>query len=714
MGHYNQSGFWAKCGLAAALIVSAGWTGLAGPVASASASGTEETVRAATVAVTGEDRVKEQLELAPGGTVELAAAEVLKAGASTVWLLTVKISNGSGGDILLEDYAFRVKTASGGSLKASLMPEDQNALTVLSGETAVYRFYGTGPEAVAAGDLRLEVSRWDFDAEGYEVSIGTLSGAAAAGGSAGGTLDAGGSELTASAEAVVQRSTGDHTEAAVTLKLHHSGGSTLRLPEWQLWLEMTDGSRHTVAANGLKPGSPVPPGTELTAALTLSVPSGRSLDGAKLVFTRPAPAAGGAGSGTGTGSTVQVPAGWVKLATGSLAAGGAASSRSVELNDGAYTLTLESLQRWPWEDTDLLTAAVAVSHGMDKAMPLPELNGIFRTGGSAEWKAQVIHPDFNRVLQPGQKAMLYMQIKLSPDETAADWELVLQESIRQDGGEFKADRAVWEGIAVTAVPQIASGQANRLSCSAGQWSCTVAGMNLYESREGSLVAIRVDAVNLDKRYTAPSQWVAQLVAEDGTVYPARVEAPDRKVVPMGKAALSVWAPLPYGVETEGMKLLMGQAVTGGKLSGPEDKPDSFLRAALYGVPELLQETDEKLDDIGLFPYTLKITDMHHPFWYYSEFTFEFDYELRKDLTVVSVTKDRRVILQVVDADGREIHEEAYALDSPSGQSLKTGSETVKWKKSIPNITVNIGSYTLRVYEEFRPGYRRLLAEGRIG
>jgi hypothetical protein len=760
VGKYAKSGFWAKCGIISALLISTAPAGMgetpvygagkaeltastaAGMQTDSEADGDtgdgeisgemtgtagveKETAGSAggtapepeADAGMGQAAHAEILELEQGCTVELKDASVRRTGASTVWTMAVEVTNGSVKDIRLEDYYFRVRAGTGASMKASLMPEDQDALVVLPGESAVYRFYGVGSENVTAEALSLEIGRWDFGSADYEKPVGSLSGVNVSGGRTEGMADAGGLELTATASAAVQRSSGKFMETAITLKLQNEDASPVRLPDWQLWLELKDGSRYSVTANGLKAGGTVPAGTDLNAALNVSVPAGKDLTDAKLSFTRPAPTPGVSGSG----STIQVPAGWAKLRTEALSVGESGESRSVASTEGAYTLTLESLQRWPWEDTDLLTATVTVAHAMDTAMPMPSLSGKFRTGSAPEWKAEVIPENSSRMLQPGQQAKLYMQIRLSPDEAASDWELVLQENVKQDGGDYMVDRAVWEGAALTPVPEIKSGQANLLSCSAGQWSCTVNGMERYEGSEGFLVAIQVEAVNLDKRYTAPAQWVAQLVTEDGTVYPAQVESANRKVVPHGKAALSVWAPLPYGVETDGMKLLMGLAVTGGKLSGPGDKPDSFLKAALYEVPAADKKVESSLDAIALFPYTLKISDMHTPFWYYNEFTFEFDYELKKDLTVVSETKDKRFIIEVLDADGKAVHEEAYALalDSTgstggaSTQSLKLGSDTIKWKEKVENYSGNITSYTLRVYEEFRPGYRKLLAEKKI-
>lgn len=657
------------------------------------------------------------LELEPGCTVSLLDADVWRTGTAGVWVMAVAIVNGSGKDIRLDDYHFRVRTGSGASLKVSLMPENKEALPVLPGETAVYRFYGTGPENLAAEDLTMEIGRWDFSAADYEKPVGALPGGTAAGRSKDGAVDAGGLALAAEAAAIVERNTGKEKEAALTLKLENRSAAPVRLPDWQLWLELKDGGRYSVTVHGLKAGESVPAGTAATASLTVSVPSGKELTGARLIFTRLVPNPDGAG--TGAGSSVPVPAGRAALRTDSLAAGAEGPSRSVELSDGVYTLTLDSLQRWPWEEADLLTAAVTVSHGLDTSMPVPALTGLFRSGHAAEWTAGTVLTDTVRTLQPGQQVKLYFQAKISREEPDSGWELTLQETVKGDAAEYKADRASWKELGPDPVKEIGNGRSNSLSCSAGLWSCTVKGMELYEGREDALAVIRVDAVNLEKRYRAPARWAAQLVAKDGTVYPAQVEAADKKVVPLGRSALSVWAPLPYGVEAEGLKLLMGLAVTGGKLSGPGEAPDSFLQAVLYEVPEAPRGQEMKLEAIAMPPYSLKITEVYKPYWYYSKFYFGFNYELAKDLTVNAETKEKRLVVEVLDADRHPVHEEAYALDSTgssgsaSGRILEPGSHRVRWETEINSYSGRLSGYYLRVYEEFRPGYRKLLAESVI-
>jgi len=691
-------GFWGRLVLAAVLALSAAMAAFVLPAAKAAET--------ASIAESAGPRIA----LGADQFAEVSNVRMFRHDESSVCSFEATIRNGGGTDLLLDDYYFMVKTRSGSVLNFALLPEDTNRNIVPAGGSEIYRFYGTVANGIDAGSLVLETGRWDFNSAALTTPLGTvaLSDALARHSGKEAEVSAKNAKLQGFISDAATRSLGKNKEVTWTATFRNPHTTPVVLPEWSFWLQSSQERVYSMTPDRKPEGAIVDAGADISYILTAVLPAETDLTNAGLVLTRTI-------SEANKPAKVHVPAAYLPAAAGSndVEAGAA---RTFKAEEDTFAAALESLERWQWDDRDLITASVTLVNASDRAAPVPRLGGTFRGDNSREWPAQIVPTDTVKLLQPGQSTRFFLQANLDHAETVRSWDILLQEQIELDGKTQTVHRTAWNKQAAASAKEVSAGQKSDMSGISGKWEYTASAPMIYDSPSGKIAAVRIDAVNTDKKHAAVPRWVTQFVTADGTVYPAEVEAAAQRVIPQGKASLMAWSVLPKGADIRGLKLMLGLAVTGGKLSGAADKPDSFLQAAVFRLPENTFKPGDNLDELVFYPYTLKISEKHKPYWNFNsqrgffEINFSFDYTLNKDLSVVSEMKKRRVIVEVVDGQGEELHEEAYALEPGEADKTgwKIGTDTVKWIVDKKFLDVNTSQYTVNVYEEFQPGYRRLV------
>ncbi|ULL15971.1 hypothetical protein DVH26_16880 [Paenibacillus sp. H1-7] len=695
---------WTKLGLSAMLALAVTASCLPPMIGSAADQPelSSDSVRGTTRIVLGAEQM-----------LEVGNTRLFRHESSSVISFEVTIRNGSSVDLPLDDYYFAVKTRSGSIMNFKVLPEDAQRKLVPAGASGTYRFYGTVANGLNADGLLIEIGRWDFGSASLSVPLGSVALSDAAPAPGGNVVDVNvnNGTLQGTIASTASRSMGKNKEITWTVTFRNAQAAPAALPDWSFWLQSSGDQVYSMTPDRKTEGLIIEPGTDMSFTLIATLPAETDTDSspAGLVITRTLAEANNQ-------AKVYVPASYVPIPADT---GGAESgaSRTFIAAEGTFTASLESLQRWPWDHRDLVTAAVTLVNVSDAAVPVPKLNGTFRADNTQEWTAQVVPTDTIRLLQPGQSTRMYMQANLDPKEIVQAWDILLQEAVDMNGKPQNVHRTEWSKQTAAPVKEVAAGQSTEMNGLGGKWAYSASAPTVYESTNGQLVTVRVDAVNLDKRYNPLDKWVTQLVTAEGAVYPAEVEVTEQRVIPQGKASLTAWTVLPKGADIQGLKLMLGLAVTGSKLSGMTDKPDSFLQAAEYLLPEKSASQPVKEGELNFYPYTLTIKDKNKPYWNYNEkravfeVNYSFDYTLLKDLSIVSEMKKRRVIVELLDGAGEKIHEEAYALE-PEDAGTKgwdIGSGTEKWTADSKELSINTTQYTVNVYEEFLPGYKRLIS-----
>ena len=158
-----------------------------------------------------------------------------------------------------------------------------------------------------------------------------------------------------------------------------------------------------------------------------------------------------------------------------------------------------------------------------------------------------------------------------------------------------------------AIPFIGMGQSYTSNDIGRKAKYVVRSVSTYEDKTNIMYSAMVEATNLEKRFTNVSKFVANFRSSDGTVFPATIAEVKNKISPTGKALLNVWASVPKGYSTTNMNLLLGEAVTEGKLSeGEKAVADSYVNPVSYWLPDEKTNAATTLKNVELFPYTITI------------------------------------------------------------------------------------------------------------
>ncbi|TXK85820.1 hypothetical protein FU659_02675 [Paenibacillus sp. N3.4] len=247
-------------------------------------------------------------------------------------------------------------------------------------------------------------------------------------------------------------------------------------------------------------------------------------------------------------------------------------------------------------------------------------------------------------------------------------------------------------------------------------------VSTYEDKTNIMYSAMVEATNLEKRFTNVSKLVANFRSSDGTVFPATIAEVKNKISPSGKGLINVWASVPKGYSTANMNLLLGEAVTDGKLSeGEKAVPDSYVNPVSYWLPEEKKDVATKLAKLELFPYTISIDKISTSIAD-SVFTLKFNYELTKEKLTEINTEGHNLLLVFEDGGGIKRFEKKFDFkdfDVINGESTQDEDTKIRlgkrenFKIAIPDSglifnTHFLKQYTLSVYDEFQ-GQRKLLA-----
>jgi hypothetical protein len=100
----------------------------------------------------------------------------------------------------------------------------------------------------------------------------------------------------------------------------------------------------------------------------------------------------------------------------------------------------------------------------------------------------------------------------------------------------------------------------------------------------------------------------------------------------------------------------------------------------------------------------------------------FDYTLEQDVLTKADVKDHKYIIEISDANPKYTFSKSFAIntstdsDATTGNDLRVGSHTVEISWSDLDFIMNMSvlkDFTLNVYDEIQPGYKKLIASQKL-
>jgi hypothetical protein len=512
-------------------------------------------------------------------------------------------------------------------------------------------------------------------------------------------LEVGSNTLETSVKKVITNKNDKMYSSTVFFSMKNTGQTSVSLPKYQFTLKTADGLAYPVAAE--LDNVSIDPQVSREIQLQASVPVEVSLDQARLVLSSPPPNPDDPESKGIPLAAYELPA----PNQGQLAEGDTGEFSNA---DGTYTVRLNSVQRLPWEDEDVLAASVTLGNRGADSLPIPGITGYFLLDDTIEIPVQTVHEDEVVSIKKNGEIGLQLYGKIPYTNEYSSLKLVLQQKVDDkttvDLLEFRHDSTLLP-------PRFVSVGDSFLMEGAGRNAeLAINDVRTYEGVDGSLLTVFLNVQNREKRFANIPELAAYFKTSDGSMYPAEISNLKNKIGPNSVATLYVHAILPKDTKSEEVQLLVGEAVKEGGFD-TSGEPDGYIKGALFAIPK--ENTQPKTDfkNLLLYPYTLSINGIKTEVLSRNQFRFALDYALAKSLLADGTDiEEHKLIIEVTDAAGSDL-KFTRELSLGSDDGLAVGEHTKEFLITDEALLLRLpylNSYKINIYDEFH-GQKKLIA-----
>jgi hypothetical protein len=694
----------------------------------AAESGAESPPSSATAGIltTGSAPALGKVDISGGSFFEVKNVTMLAEQNGKTITFTLGIHNETSSDLLFIDYWVRMRTQSGNLISVRVLPQDKDKNRITPKSVQDISFYASVNETTELKDLVFEVIKWDFGQPNFERKIGDVSIPAdysvVTPMNESHKINMAGTEVKSSIKKVFMTKNEKNYSPTVVLNMENVGNRTAVVPTYQFLLRTGEGYMYPLDAKSLKDLA-INPQVNKEIELTGSVPISVSTEGWQLVIIQSA-----------ADLKLNLPIAYFQLPQVS-------EPDSVDLGAeydfsnkaGTYTSKLNSFQRLPWEDQDILNASLTLINKGAEALPIPDLTGYYLLDDTVKVEAKLIKTDKMIGLPKGASANFQFIGKIPYTYQFSTVKLVLEEKTGENQKEELLEFA--HRSELLNMPYFNVGEVYNKSGIGRSASYKVDKVNTYIGDTADIFTVQIEASNVEKRFTDVSKLVAQFKTADGTVYPAAISEIKNKVSPGGTALLFLSSTLPKAFPTSNMHVMIGEAVTEDKFTEKDAKPDAYVNAAAFWLPQESFVTKDDFNKIDLQPYSLTVGGINT--WLdRNELRLTFDYELTKNLLMETNTEGRKLVFGFEDEKGNKSFTKEFdfkdfdskstdsgaAVGSTSSDTATTDDKIRLGKHNKFRITERdqdlifhldtLKTYNVSIYDSFQ-GQKKLLASKKI-
>ncbi|MBE1443152.1 hypothetical protein [Paenibacillus sp. OAS669] len=672
----------------------------------------------ANVLSTGSAPALGQVKVTADSYFELKNVTILPEKGSKTVTFTVSVHNEGSSDLLFIDYWPHLKTKSGNQISVRILPQDKDKNRITPKSVQDISFYASVNENTDLTDLIFEFIKWDFSQPNFERSIGEIAVpdnySVVTPVNDSHNINMAGTEVKTSIKKIFMTKNEKNVTPTVVLNMENVGNRSAAVPAYQFLIRTKEGYMYPLDAKNIK-DLVINPQVNKEIEMTGSIPVEVSKEGWQLVIIQNA-----------SDLKLNLPIAYFELPQVS-------EPDSVDTGieykftnkEGTYTTKLNSLQRLPLEDQDILSANITLMNQGENSLPIPELTGHFLLDDKVKVEAKLIQTDKVIGLPVGGSSTFQFIGKMPYTYQFSTVKLVLQEKTGEKETEDLLEFAHRSELMNMAYYNV--GETYKNINIGRNASYQVRNVKTYAGDTADIFTVQMEAVNLEKRYTDVTKLVAQFKTADGSVYPATVSEIKNKITPGGKALLILSSTLPKGFPTSNMNVMIGEAVTDNKFSTSKDAPDAYVNAVGFWLPLENFEVKDNLLDIDLLPYTLSISKINT--WLDREkLKVTFNYELTKNLLMETNTESRKLIIGLEDENGNKSFTREFDFKDFDMVDASANTETNKDTKirlgkrdkfvieeqdqDLIFHLETLKTYKLSVYDSYQ-GQKKLLASQKI-
>ncbi|TVY10089.1 hypothetical protein [Paenibacillus cremeus] len=640
---------------------------------------------------------------------QLKNAVILPSENGRMLFFTMTVANGEAKELSFLDYWVRVSSSSGAEFEVQLLPQDKAKKDIPAGQSMDFSFYAPVNDSVTLGELSFQIKHWNYMSAALEEQVGSIQFPAEldsvlANSSDSPTLTFGSFPVEAQITKRYLQQKDSYLTPRLQMRLTNHGSASLKLPGLQYSLRTSSGTLYPLDA--VVPADKQLLTPEVAVELQLKgslLPKAAAEGDWEVVISQPVAIADDQKLNYPI-ATLTVPA----AVQESIPLGSPVDYTNLT---GTYRLQVEKLQRMPWEDQDILSSDLSLTHQEESALPFPDLKAYFLLDDGVKVEAKAIRTDRAAGLPPGTPMHVQLAAKIPYTYPFSSVRLVVQEKVSETTAE---DMAQFElPLPNVSMPMVALGDKQPITGAGRKATYAPRAVNTYVDDTSKWVEVQLETINQEKRSAALPKVAAFLKTPDEQLFPMKIREVKSKLNPSGIAVQSLITKLPRDFDTSKLSLVVGEAVTDQHWSGADEKTDAYLNAVEMTLPQEQTTPKPILKNVDMFPYTISIGHVQTTIDN-KGLRINFDYKLSKDNFYETNNEGTKLIFVFEDAGEAGPTEEVLYLETKptdDDKKLDLGDHKYLISKADPDLmyrTKFMKQYKLSIYSELQ-GKRKLLA-----
>lgn len=504
---------------------------------------------------------------------------------------------------------------------------------------------------------------------------------------------------------------GEDEEFDLTMQwvLKNQGKKEVKVPKYALEIRTEDGTSYPIETKALD-DLKLKPGATKTIKLNSTIQGNGDTSKIKLYAMTPTTkdeSKEGETSGGGTsGFEFSYPIGIYAIPESVTSGDGLTTETVIKNSKGTFGVSVGSLQRLPWTDSDIIAAKVTIRNASTKTVQLPELEAMFTIDSARiDGDTKLIRAEGGKLLGSGMVTEAYLLTKIPSELNMSRLELTLQEKVSEE------EKNDWITLSTSGLIQplsyVGEGKTHTQGTADKETELGIRRTYVYPGSSSDIVYTEFEMTNKSLRQSGLAKLVGYYKTADGQYYKATAKQANRVPGPGQKSIVTFWAKVPKSVKTlSDMRLIVGEGVADNKFVTGEGDATAYVNAMSFEVQPKSLSVLSSLNDIDLYPFKFSGSNIKAYLTGGTAVQIEMIYSLTQEEAVDSGEYGHKLILSITDGSGK-----VFDKEITPGTDLKTGiNQTLNW--SIDDTVfdkIRGGSYRVALYDVFE-GQRIRLAE----
>lgn len=478
----------------------------------------------------------------------------------------------------------------------------------------------------------------------------------------------------------------DEHNLITTLNLRNTSGKTLTIPNYEFEIQTSDGYRLPFNTQ-INKNITLKPLEERVLNLSATIPANINPENPLLIMNLPA--------SPDTKEEFKYPVAIFSLPKIEAIQNMIGQKQFVQTTNGILGFTLESIQRLPWSDGDIVSAKINIYNSGYKTIMLPEMAGLIKLDSALLTSdSKLINTQSVGIIGPNMSTDVYVISKIPSYLKFSQLQISLLEKIGDNSSEWVQFANAGD---LPAIPLIGMGESYKIETAGRNTEIKVLRSHVYTGPTSDLIYTELETKNMEDHQIDLSQFTGSYQGSKGQTYRASVSQINTSVGPEEKSIVALWAKIPKSLDTNGMKLIVGEGITENKLTPIKGEVNGYVNATALDLAIAPINARGNLSGLDLFPYTLTVKNVRANLSGSTSVNLTFEYSQTKNTEYSIGEFTHKYLFEVVDSSGRIFEKEFH----PETDLKITNNGTMSFSFDDPIFDKKLGgNFQLIVYDLF--------------